>query len=252
MRPRLTRWALGAAGVAVALGVWALFSRGPLTVTGVPLPGDVIDRLLVELQGAGLWQATLHTLQMTLIATALACVVGLVVGTAVGASPTAANYLSSTINVLRFVPPVALIPVLLLLFGFSSTSELVAGTFAAIWPILLNVAAVVGQLRDRYADLVRVERLGWLRQFRSIYLPGALEATVVGVRLGAALALILIVAVEMLAVSQGLGHQIQAFGDALRLPVMWAYVLWTGVVGLALNTALESGQRVLIPWERTS
>ncbi|WP_129667082.1 ABC transporter permease [Phytoactinopolyspora endophytica] len=235
---------LGLVGVAGLTAVWAGAVAGGL-IDGVPSPAEVFPALTDQLQASELWRATGHTLGMTAAATAIATVVAVLLGTAVGMSAAMDRLLGSTINTLRFVPPVALIPVVLLLMGFGPGSEIAVGAFAALWPVLLNVASATSDLRHRFEDMTKIERLNPVRKLVTVYVPGALPATITGVRLAAALALILVVAIEMLAVPQGLGHQLRFAGDALQLPTMYAYILWTGVVGLLLNTVLLAGERRL-------
>lgn len=236
--------ALGALGLGIGAAVWAA-AVGLGLVTGIPGPVDVFRALAAQLGTAELWTATIHTVLVTLAALGCATVVGVLVGAVVGMSPVIGKLLSSSIDTLRFVPPVALIPVVLLVLGFTVASEIAVAAFAAVWPILLGVATAAAGLRRRYDDVVRVARLNGYRTLRMIYLPGTVPAVVTGVRVGSALALILVIAVEMLAVPAGLGHQVRFAGDALALPTMYAYIVWTGVVGILFNTVSQAGQRLL-------
>lgn len=241
---------LGVVGSAATVMLWQALSVWPWQLSGLPSPISVAEGLVASMLDMALWRATAETLTTVAIATAVATLIGLLAGTAIGMSARVDRFTSSTVNSLRFVPPVALIPVVLLLFGFGTTSAVVLGVSAALWPVLINVAAAVRELDLRYADLARAQRLGTLGRMRKIFIPGALTATLVGVRISVALALIVVVAAEMLAVPIGLGQQIRFLGDALRLPEMYGYILWTGVVGYVLNGALEQGRRVLAPWAR--
>ncbi|SOD99400.1 ABC transporter permease [Blastococcus haudaquaticus] len=244
MRSRVRAVVLGLGGVAVLVLGWALAAASG-SVAGVPAPADVATALGGELTSDRLWSATAHTLLITLVATAIAAVLGVVIGAVVGMSPTMGRLLGSSINSLRFIPPVALIPVVLLVMGFGAGSEVTVAVFAAVWPVLLNVAAASESLRTRYDDLTRIARLSPLARLTKIFVPGAIPATVVGLRVGAALALILVIAVEMLAVPAGLGHEVRFAGDALQLPSMYAYIVWIGLLGVVVNTLINLAQRAL-------
>ncbi|WP_166352443.1 ABC transporter permease [Phytoactinopolyspora limicola] len=240
----LRPYVLGLAGIAVLTAGWAVVAAAEL-LDGVPPPLEVFSALGEQLTGAELWRATGHTVAVTASATAIATVIGVLVGAAIGMSAMMDRLLGSTINTLRFVPPVALIPVVLLIMGFGSGSEIVVGTFAALWPVLLNVAAASREIKSRFEDMTRIQRLGPVRKLFSVYVPGTVAATITGVRVAAALALILVVAIEMLAVPAGLGHQVRFAGNALQLPTMYAYIVWTGCVGLLLNSVLQATERYL-------
>lgn len=241
---RLRPYGLGVAGVAILVAGWAAVVAAEL-LDGIPPPAEVFSALAEQLTGSQLWQATGHTLAVTAAATAIAGVGGVLVGAAVGMSSRVDAVLGTTINTLRFVPPVALIPVMLLIMGFGSGSEIAVGAFAAFWPVLLNVAAAGRALKGRFEDMTRINRLGPVRKLVSVYVPGSVAATITGLRLAVALALILVVAVEMLAVPAGLGHEVRFAGDALQIPTMYAYIVWTGCVGLSLNAALQAAERLL-------
>jgi NitT/TauT family transport system permease protein len=234
---------LGAVGIGIGIALWAA-AVGLRLVEGIPGPAEVFRALAGQLGTAALWSATAHTVLVTLAALSCAIVVGVLVGAAVGMSMAVGSLLSSTIDTLRFVPPVALIPVVLLVLGFGVASEIAVAAFAAVWPILLGVASAAAGLRRRYDDVVRVARLGPAQQLRMIYLPGTVPALVTGIRVGSALALILVIAVEMLAVPVGLGHEVRFAGDALALPTMYAYIVWTGIVGIAFNTLSQLVERL--------
>lgn len=240
----LRPYVLGLAGAAIMAAAWALVAAAEL-LDGVPPPGDVLSALGEQLTGPQLWQATGHTLAMTAAATSIAAVAGVLVGAAIGMSPRVDALLGTTINTLRFVPPVALIPVMLLIMGFGSGSEIAIAAFAALWPVLLNVAAAGRMIKSRFEDMIRINRLGPLRKLVAVYVPGTVAATITGLRLAAALALILVVAIEMLAIPAGLGNEVRFAGDALQVPTMYAYIVWTGCVGLALNAALQAAERLL-------
>lgn len=242
---RLRAPVLGIAGLLLGALLWDLVNRIGFT-SGVPGPWEVVRALVAEMVGPELWSASAHTLLVTVAALAIATVVGTLVGAAVGVSPLVGRLLSSSIDTLRFVPPVALIPVVLLVLGFGVASELAVAVFAAVWPILLGVATAAAQLGRRYHDVVRVARLGPAQQLRVIFVPGSFPAIVTGARVGSALALILVIAMEMLAVPAGLGHQVRFAGDALALPTMYAYIVWTGLLGVLLDTLTRTAERRML------
>jgi len=240
---RAARPLLGAIGVGIAVVLWAAVV-GLRLVEGIPGPVDVFSALAGQLGTPGLWAATVHTVLVTVAALACAAVAGVLVGAIAGMSVSAGRLLASSIDTLRFVPPVALIPVVLLVLGFGVASEIAVAAFAAVWPILLGVATASAGLRRRYADVVRVARIGPARQLRMIYLPGTVPAVVTGIRTGSALALILVIAVEMLAVPAGLGHEVRFAGDALALPTMYANIVWTGLIGVLFDALSRLGDRL--------
>jgi ABC-type nitrate/sulfonate/bicarbonate transport system permease component len=148
-----------------------------------------------------------------------------------------------SIESLRPIPSVALIPVAMLIFGFGYRMEIAIVAFAAFWPVLiLTRNAVAGVDRALY-DVARVLQLSALDRTRKIVLPAALPRIVVAFRLAAGIALTVAVTVEVTTNPLGLGYGVMLAGQSLHPDLMLAYLVWIGVVGWGLNFAITSAQQ---------
>ena len=169
---------------------------------------------------------------------------GLLGGIVLGSARTFDRLMEFSIESLRPIPSVALIPIAMLVFGFGYRMEIAIVAFAAFWPVLiLTRNAVAGVDRALY-DVARVLQLDAFARTRKIVLPAALPRIVVAFRLAAGIALH--------RCGHGRSHhqsarsrlRRDARGDSRCIRIwMLAYLAWIGVVGWALNQTITSVQQ---------
>jgi sulfonate transport system permease protein len=208
----------------------------------------------VILQGAGevassgeLLTATLHTLQSVLVGWAIAVAIGVPFGLLLGSSPQLRRYSLATIEVLRPMPAIAFVPVALLLFGFSTETELMVIVLPSLWPVLTGTMGGLAEVHARLEDVGRTFRLSRREILCKISLPAALPAIIVGLRLSLTLAVGLAVLAEMVGNPEGLGYAVVSQQQSLRPDLMFAYVIVIGLLALALNTLLVCVVSVSFP-----
>ena len=231
------------------VGAWeALVRGGALDYEYLPAPSAVAGDA-VALMGSGELAADLlHTLGVTLLGWVAAAVVGIGLGVWLGLSDTAWRYSLASIEVLRAIPPVALVPVALLVFGFSRKMELILIVYVGAWPVLVNTIDGVRGVRTELVDVARMLSLSRWATLRKIVLPAALPVIAVGLRLAMSLSLVLAVVAEMIGNPSGLGNALVLAQQALQPEEMFAYVLAIGLLGVGLNAAFRRVSAVLLPW----
>ena len=192
-----------------------------------------------------LWQATLFTLGSAALGLLVASLLGLVGGLLLGLSRRADASSMLTIELLRPIPSVALIPLSMLVFGFGLRMETAVIAFAAFWPMLILTRSAVRQVEPRLLEVSRVLALSpWQRGWK-IVLPACLPRLFVALRLGVAIALVVAVTVEIAANPHGMGYAMMIAQQGLDPALMLAWLGWIGVVGYAVNAlALQLQQRV--------
>ena len=201
-------------------------------------------RALWTLAGSGsLWLATGQTLGAAAAGLALGGSFGLVFGLWFGLQRRAAQSASLSVELLRPVPSVALIPLAMLLFGFGWRMEIAVVAFSCLWPMLLLTQAAVAQVEPRLLEVGRVLRLSPLQRACKLVLPAALPRLFVAFRLDVGVALVVAVTVEVAANPQGLGAGMLAAQQALAPQEMYALLVWTGIVGWAASAGLAALER---------
>jgi ABC-type nitrate/sulfonate/bicarbonate transport system permease component len=222
------------------LGIWEAAVRlGVLDYQYLPAPSAVAGGFRSVLASGELMTSTLHTLRVTVLGWLLASVLGAGLGIVLGLSQRAWRYSMASIEVMRAIPPVTLVPVALLVFGFSVRMELTIILFVSAWPVLVNTIDGVRGVRSELLDVARTLRLGRADRLRKIVVPAALPAIVVGLRLALSLSLVLAVVAEMIGNPSGLGNSLVRASQALQPEEMFAYVFTIGLLGVALNAGLQ-------------
>ena len=197
------------------------------------------------LRDGSLWQATLFTLGSAALGLLIAALLGVAGGLLLGLSRRADASSLLTVELLRPIPSVALIPLAMLIFGFGLRMETAVIAFAAFWPMLILTRSAVRQVEPRLLEVSRVLGLSaWQRGWK-IVLPACVPRLFVALRLGVAIALVVAVTVEIAANPHGMGYAMMIAQQSLDPALMLAWLGWIGVVGYVINAlALKLQQRV--------
>jgi NitT/TauT family transport system permease protein len=230
------------------VGCWQLLSpSGALDLQFLPAPEQIGRSLLVEAASGELAADLGHTLAVAVAATAIAALVGGALGIVLGLAPALRTYLAASVDFLRTVPAIALMPVALLALGPRGITELVLATYAAIWPVVLNTAAGVAAVPARLRDVARVLHLSPAGALRTIIIPAAVPSWLAGARTSAIIALHVTLIAEMVIAPNGLGGGLIESLNALDPSRAWAYALTCGFVGYLLHGVLRRVVRTGLP-----
>lgn len=242
------RWILiqlGAVGVAVV--VWWIASLQFPSST-LPPPSVVVARLGSLALTAEFWSAVGITLGTFAVALLICIVVGVPLGLAIGANLFATQSTRLLFDFVRTIPPIAILPLLLLVLGAEFEMVLVLAVSGAIWPILIQSVYAARQGESLLVEMARSYRVphGWF--IRHIFVPGAIPFVMTGLRLATTICLLLTIAGQLLGSAPGVGYEIahaQAYYDT---PRMYAYVLVSAVLGLIVNGGFWAAQRRILRW----
>ncbi len=177
-----------------------------------------------------------------------AIVFGVLIGTAIGLLPRVGDFVDPTLQFMRSVPPVALVPIFMLLFGIGSGMRIALIAFTSVWPILLNTVAGVRSVEPLYHATARVFHVGMGRRLRDIVFPASAPLILAGLRVSTALALIVMVLSEMVAATSGIGYRLMFEQQSFALANMWACIVLLGVIGYLLNALVTLLEKRLLRW----
>ncbi len=244
---RRVNW-LGLGTMLALVGVWEIAVRsGTVEFQFLPAPSAIAGSAGDLLASGDMGANVAHTVQVTLLGWVLASALGIGLGLLLGLSRTAWRYSMASIEVMRAIPPVSLVPVALLIFGFSLRMELMIIIFVSAWPVLVNTIDGIRGIRAELLDVARMLRMGTTTRIRKILLPAAMPSIVVGLRLGLSLSLVLAVVAEMIGNPSGLGNALVSAQQALQPEEMFAYVFAIGLLGIGLNAAFGYAAGRLMP-----
>ena len=244
-----THWLSGAAGILALAVLWEAAPRiGLLDAKFFPALSAVLAKLAVIGATAEFWGFVASTVRTWLLGLAIATVSGVIAGLVIGLTPGARKYTHSTIEFLRPIPSVALIPGVILLFGSRYQSGVVLITYAAFWQVLLQMLYGLNDIDSVARDTARSFRFTRVGYVRHVAWPTLLPFLFTGVRLAAAMALVLAVTAEMVIGSQGVGRGIMVAQASNAAAEAYAYVLIAGLMGVAINLAARALERRLLRW----
>lgn len=248
-RGRSPAWLQGIVGLAVFCLLLEVLPRsGIVSPTYFPPISTIAVTLWHELLGPKFWPALGHTLESWAIGLAISVVAGIAVGLVIGSSNALLELTRSTIEFLRPIPSVALIPLVILLFGSSLASDLVLVIYASFWQILIQVLNGVRDVDPLALETARSYRLSRWSRVRHVIWPTTLPFAMTGVRLAASVALILAITAELIVGTPGLGKEIFLAQSAAAIPEMYAYVFVSGVIGVIVNIFARYLERAVMPW----
>lgn len=233
--------------LAAVAGWQALKSLGLLDYEYLPSPRELLAALVDLVRTGELVDDIAHTLGVAVLAAAVSMAIGAGLGLAIGLLPAARRYAMASVDFLRTIPAVALVPVAVLSFGPVLSAEIALATYAALWPIVLHTAGGVAAVHPRQYDVARMLRLGPVATVRKIVIPAAVPAWLVGARMAVIIALLVAIVAEMIMSSQGLGGGLTESMHALAPARMWAYAVVCGILGVLLNAGLRRAVRLALP-----
>jgi NitT/TauT family transport system permease protein len=247
----MPRWIRGLVGLIGFLALWELVSRTGLVLAEyLPPPSQVGVRLVELTVDGGFVADVIATVLAWAIALGIATAVAVPVGLLLGQIPWLRRSTQSLVEFLRPIPSIALIPLVLILLGGGPQSKIALAVYAAVWPILFNTVYALGEIDPQRIEAARSFGLGRGAVLRRVALPSAAPFVMTGIRLSAAVALIVVVTTELIAGGRGgLGQFIavsRSGGGAMD--VVLAGALTAGIIGYLVNLALERAQRQWLGW----
>ncbi|MGW0144009.1 ABC transporter permease [Streptomyces sp. NPDC003333] len=249
---RGTNAALGVAGLA---GFLALAEAVPrLGLVGddyLPPAGRIAVALGDEAADPAFWTALGDTLTGWALGLALASGAGIVLGVVLSVVPYLRQATASTVEFLRPIPSVALIPLAVLLYGSELRSVLLLVVYASFWQVLIQVLYGVQDVDPVAEETARSYGLGPWARIRYVLWPTALPYVMTGVRLAAAVALILAVTAELVIGAPGLGQRIGVAQTSQAVPEMYALIVVTGLLGLVINVGARAVERRALAWHQS-
>lgn len=243
------KWALGLIGIVVFLGLWELMpALGVVQARYLPPASEVIAALVTDLGLTAFWVAVGDTMLAWAIGLAIAVVAALVLGLVIGVSPFLRRFTNSSIEFLRPIPSVALIPLAVLLFGIKIESSLLLIVYACFWQVLIQVLYGVADVDNVAMQTARSYGFSYVQRVRDVVFPTMLPYLMTGIRLAAAVALILAITAELLIGTPGLGKEIALAQSGGAISGMYALILATGFLGVAINGVTRVVEKRVLSW----
>jgi ABC-type nitrate/sulfonate/bicarbonate transport system permease component len=250
--PRTLHTVLGLTGLGVFFALAEAVPRtGLVAPEYFPPATRIVGALGGELSDGAFWSALGDTLAGWSLGLSLAVVLGIAAGVLIAVIPHLREATASTIEFLRPIPSVALVPLAVLLYGAQLRSTLLLVVYASFWQILVQVLYGVRDIDPVADETARCYGLGRWARIRHVLWPSTLPYLMTGLRLAAAVALILAVTAELVIGAPGLGARIAVAQTSQAVPQMYALVTVTGLLGLLVNVGTRAVERRVLAWHQS-
>jgi ABC-type nitrate/sulfonate/bicarbonate transport system permease component len=253
--PRRRALALRLVVVLVFLSLWSL-SSGLVVLLGLfnPIflagPWLVLGKVIQLALSGQLWGHVIATLGRVAVGFTTGALLALALGLPAGQWRPVRNLLEPVVEILRPIPPLAMLPLFIVWAGIGETSKVAFITYATFFPMFLTTVHAVRQVDPLL--LRAAASLGARRAqvFFRVVLPAALPEILTGIRLGVALSFFVIVISEFIGAEQGLGYLINDGRNFFLVPQMLGAAIVLGLLGYAGNALVVRLERHWLRWER--
>ncbi|MGH2403422.1 MAG: ABC transporter permease [bacterium] len=233
----------------VLIALWEASVRvGLLDARFFPPPSLVLATLIGLLADGTLVGHTAVSVGRVLAGFAIGAAVGLGAGLLLGTVRMLRVALEPVISALYVLPKVAILPLVMLIFGLGEQSKIALVAIATFFVVVINTTAAVVGVEPLYVEAGRAFGARGRQMFGHIILPAAMPAIVTGMRLALGTALIVIIAAEFVATQQGIGYFIWLAWNTLRPEAMFAGFIVIGTLGALSYGAVQRIGRALMPW----
>jgi NitT/TauT family transport system permease protein len=188
------------------------------------------------------------TLQRIAAGLVLGGVPGVAVGLLIGVNRWARAWIDPLISLLYPVPKIALIPLVLLIFGLGEAGKYALIAIGVFFVMAINTQAGVRQIEPALLEAARAFRFRTGTLYRNVLLPAALPNIFAGLKLSIGIAIVLAVAAELRAANSGLGFVIWNAWETLQVERMYAALIVVSLLGYALSLAGDALERLALPW----
>jgi len=237
----LTLWSLASGAVVV----FKLFN--PIFLAG---PWLVIGKIVQLAAGGQLWGHVTATLGRVAIGFATGVVAALALGLPAGYFRRVRNLVEPVVEILRPIPPLAMLPLFIVWVGIGEGSKIGFITYATFFPMFLTTVHAVQQVDPLLVRAAASLGARPRQLFFRVILPAALPEILTGVRLAVALAFFVIVISEFIGAEEGLGYLINDGRNFFLVPQMLGAAVLLGVLGYAASALVAVLERRLLRWER--
>lgn len=218
----------------------ARFFPAPTSIAGTFGHLIATGELLVHLQAS---------LGRIIVGFVMGAIPALILGIVMGLSPWIRAAVNPMVAATYPIPKIAILPLIMLIFGLGETSKYVTVAIAGFFLILINTMAGVMNIERIYLDVGKNFGAKRWDMYRTIALPGALPMIFAGFRLAWGISLLVIVAAEFVGANNGIGFLIWQSWQIFSVESMYVGLIVISVLGYVSSLILDELERKLIPWK---
>ncbi|WP_156292929.1 aliphatic sulfonate ABC transporter permease SsuC [Serratia oryzae] len=242
---RLAPWVLPV----LLVVVWqAAVETGWLSNRILPAPSAVITAFWTLTKSGELWQHLTISSWRALIGFSIGGSIGLVLGFITGLSHWGARLLDSSVQMIRNVPHLALIPLVILWFGIDESAKIFLVALGTLFPIYLNTYHGIKNLDRGLLEMARSYGLSGFRLFSQVVLPGALPSIMVGVRFALGFMWLTLIVAETISANSGIGYLAMNAREFLQTDVVVVAIILYAMLGKLADASAQGLERLWLRW----
>ncbi|MFY2000750.1 aliphatic sulfonate ABC transporter permease SsuC [Achromobacter xylosoxidans] len=234
---------------ALILGLWQLAAQaGWLSSRILPAPSAVAAAAWSLAVSGELWQHVRISALRALWGLLLGGGLGLALGLLNGSSRAAETLLDTTLQMIRNIPVLALIPLVILWFGIEETAKLALLSLGVFFPVYLNTFHGIRSVDPALIEMGRSYGLSGWPLYRDVILPGALPSILVGLRFALGLVWVILIVTETISAQSGIGYMTMNAREFLQTDVVLLGILLYALLGKAADTLARALEHRLLRW----
>lgn len=237
----------------VLLAAWEIAARtGAIDARLFSPPSKILETAVEKAADGSLWRHAGATTARLLAGFILGAIAGIVTGLLMGVIRPLRAALGPMFTALYALPKIAILPLLLLIFGLTETPKILSVAITVFFVLQINTVAGIMQIDPRILEAARAYRAQRLRLFWHVLLPAATPTIFTGLRVAAGTSVIVITAVEFVASNDGLGFLIWNSWQLFQPPTMYVGLIAVALLGALMTLASILLERALMPWKYSS
>lgn len=234
---------------AVVIAIWQIgSSTGWISDIALPSPASIIKALWELVESGELWLHLGASLQRLFFGWLLGTVAGLALGFSVGMFSAARSTGIAFVSAIFPIPKIALLPLFIIWFGIGEPSKVATIAFGVFFPTVINTYGGVDAVPRNLIRMAQSFGLSNWQIIRKVVFPGALPTILSGFRISTSIAIILLIAAEMIGAEYGIGSLILAAGNLYQTSKLLAGVVILSALGLLVSALLTRTERLLLKW----
>ncbi|QIO07608.1 aliphatic sulfonate ABC transporter permease SsuC [Acinetobacter lanii] len=231
------------------IAIWQLLSvSGVLETRVLPAPTAVVVAFWDLLMSGELWKHVKVSAGRALIGLLIGGGLGLFLGLLNGSSKIASTLLDTTLQMIRNIPALALIPLVILWFGIDETSKLFLVAIGVFFPIYINTYHGIRSVDPQLIEMGKSYGLTRWQLYKEIILPGALPSILVGLRFALGLVWVLLIVAETISAQAGIGYMTMNAREFLQTDVVLVGILLYALLGKLADVLAISLEKYLLRW----
>lgn len=231
------------------IAVWEIGSRtGVISNIALPAPSEAFGAFMDLVRTGMLWKHLGDSLYRLIVGWTAGSLLGIAVGLAIGLFSVARAGALPLVSALFPVPKIALLPLFIIWFGIGEGSKVATILFGTFFPTVIATYSGVDGVDRTLIRMAQSFGLPWHSIVRKIVVPGALPAILSGFRISSSIAIVLLVAAEMIGAEYGVGAYILMAGSLFALDQLIAGVAILSVIGLTISWLIGRAERYLLRW----